>query len=574
MTFKAVGNATRKSNYSISREYDPFWYEPIQNKETQEISLINLNPDDGSSTLDFARSPSTVDAATYIEAGTRYTKDFQEKHNVTGLLVYTLNDRVLSAESADLQASLPYRNQGIAGRFTYGYDARYFTELNFGYNGSERFAKKERWGFFPSAAVGWIASNEKFMENMDAVNNLKFKVSYGLVGNDKIGDDRDRFFYISNVNLNSDFKGYTTGGDYNNFIPGVSISRYGNSDITWETGKKLNIGLELGLFRSITLEADYFSESRDNILADRIVPASLGLQAPVRANVGSAKSSGIDGTLVYNNFISDDFWLEARGNFTYAKSEVTQVEEPDYSATPWRSAIGQPIGQPFGFIAERLFVDQNEVNNSPTQFGEYTGGDIKYKDIDGNGVINDLDKVPIGKSTTPEIIYGMGFSTGFKGFDFSIFFQGSANSSFFIDTWRSSPFISVQDTEEQGGFTGITNNQLLKVWADSHWSEQNRDIYAKWPRLSANQNVILNNQQPSTWFIQEGAFLRLKSIELGYTLPTTLASKMHMTKLRLYASATNLHSWSTFKLWDPELAGNGFKYPIQRVINFGINLSL
>ena len=576
LSLKGVVSSTRKANYSVSRGYDPFYYTQLQNRETKEVSLFGLNPDDGSTTLDFEAAPSTVDAATYAEVRINYSREFNEKHAVGGLLVHTINDRVLSATSGDLQASLPFRNQGLSGRFTYGYDDRYFTELNFGYNGSERFAKSERWGFFPSGAIGWVASNEKFLENVDFLDNLKFKASYGLVGNDQIGNDSDRFFYISNVLLNQANKGFLTGSDLTNenFIPGVGITRYGNDQITWETGHKLNVGLELGLFNALTLELDLFSETRTNILSDRIIPASLGLQAPVRANIGEAKSNGVDASLVYNKSFTQDLWLEGRVNFTYAKNKITKTEEPDYSATPWRSRVGQPISQPFGYVAERLFIDQEEVNNSPAQFGEYSGGDIKYKDIDGNGVINTLDQVPIGSPTDPEIVYGFGFSVGYKGIDISCFFQGSANSSFFIDTQRANPFVSYRDPDASGGIAGAVNNQLLKVWADSHWSENNRDIYAKWPRLSGNDNFIENNLQPSTWFLQDGSFLRLKSIEMGYNLPKDITTKLGLQKFRIYTSATNLLYFSKFKLWDPELAGNGFRYPLQRVMNLGINISI
>ncbi len=580
LAFKAVLNSNRKAQYSISRGYQPFWYQPQQNFLTGEIPLVGLNPGGndggfapGTENLDFEGSNSIVESSTYLQFDISYNREFNEKHNTSGLLVFTQNNRVISPQNNDLQASLPFRNRGLSGRFTYGYDDRYFTEFNFGYNGSERFAREERWGFFPSIAVGWIASNEKFLESVSFLNNLKFKGSYGLVGNDRIGDVNDRFFYLSNVNLNSDNRGFLTGLNFDEFQEGVSISRYGNDQITWETGKKLNIGLELGLFNKITLEADYFAETRSNILADRILPSSLGLQAPVRANIGEARVKGIDGTLVYTSSFSEDFWIQARGNFTYSTSEITKIEEPDYSETPWRSAIGQPIGQPFGYIAERLFIDDDEVRNSPDQFGEYRGGDIKYKDINGDGEITDLDRVPIGKPSAPEIVYGFGFSAGYKNWDFSTFFQGSANSSFFINQFATAPFIS-------GAFSpglaptdpGITNTQILQVWANSHWSENNRDLYARWPRLSTE--IVTNNNQQSTWFINDGSFLRLKNLEIGFSFPESLTSKMNLQKFRIYMNGTNLAVFSKFKLWDPELAGNGLGYPIQKVINFGLNISL
>ncbi len=580
LSFKAVVNANRKAEYTISRSYRPFWYQPQLNFLTGEAPLVALNPGGniggfatGSESLDFEGSNSLVESSTYIQIDLSYNRNFNEKHETTGLLVFTQNNRVFSPRNNDLQASLPFRNRGLSGRFTYGYDSRYFAEFNFGYNGSERFARNERWGFFPSIALGWIVSNEKFLENVTFIDNLKFKGSYGVVGNDRIGNENDRFFYLSNVNLNDNNRGLTTGLDFDEFQSGVSISRYGNDQITWETGSKSNVGIELGLFNKITLEADYFTETRSNILADRILPSSLGLQAPVRANIGEAKVRGIDGIFVYSSAFSEAFWIQARGSFTYSTSEVTKIEEPNYSQTPWRSALGQAIGQPFGYIAERLFIDDDEVRNSPEQFGEYRGGDIKYRDINRDGQITDLDRVPIGKPSTPEIVYGFGFSMGYKNLDLSAFFQGSANSSFFINQFATAPFIrGASSPGVANSNQGISNTQILKVWADSHWSQNNRDLYARWPRLSTE--VVPNNNRRSTWFINDGSFLRLKNIEIGYTIPEKLTSKLNLNTFRVYINGTNLAVFSKFKLWDPELAGNGLGYPIQRVLNFGLNVTL
>ncbi|WNH08379.1 hypothetical protein [Thalassobellus suaedae] len=248
----------------------------------------------------------------------------------------------------------------------------------------------------------------------------------------------------------------------------------------------------------------------------------------------------------------------SRANFTYATNEITKIEEPDYSETPWLSRVVQPINQVWGLVAERLFVDQAEVNNSPEQsYGEYTGGDIKYKDINEDGRITELDRVPIGNPSVPEIVYGFGVSVGYKGFDLSCFFQGSANSSFWVNALATAPFYNGQ--------------QLLKVYADDYWSETNRNVFATLPRLSNSR--IRNNDQTSTWFMQDGAFLRLKSAEIGYNLPDSFTKKLKMDKVRLYASGTNLFVLSNFKLWDPELAGNGLSYPNQKVLNLGLNVS-
>ncbi|MFD1162910.1 MULTISPECIES: SusC/RagA family TonB-linked outer membrane protein [Hwangdonia] len=568
LDFKLVFNGTQNSSYQALRSYRPYYYQPRLNPITGEVVLTALNEEEGTETLSFTQRNRFISSSTYIESNVSYQKDIDERNEVSGLLVFTMNNRLSTladgdlgaSEAQQLQKSLAYRNMGLSGRFTYARDQKYFAEFSFGYNGSERFAKNERWGFFPSLALGWMASDEKFFDPIkDVVTKLKIKGSYGLVGNDQIGGPNDRFFYLSQVNLSSGQHGYTFGENFGNGLSGVSIERYANDLITWETGKKMNIGLELELFDKIDLEVDYFREDRENILANRVLPSSLGLQAGVRANIGEARSQGIDGTLVYSDdFANGDGWMQFRGNFTYAKNKITKMEEPDYSATPWLSRIGQPINQVWGYVAERLFVDQAEVNNSPEQtFGEYSGGDIKYRDINGDGKISALDRVPIGNPTVPEMTYGLGLSAGYKNFDVSCFFQGSGNSSFWINPYSTAPFVGEQ--------------QLLKAWADDYWSETNRNIYAKWPRLS--DNYVQNNNQTNTWFMQDGAFLRLKQAEIGYSLSDKLITKLKMEKVRFYVSGTNLLVLSKFKLWDPELAGNGLNYPNQRVFNLGVNLS-
>lgn len=559
LNFKAIYMGTKQSSYYVTRAYHPYYYTPFHNNETGETSLILLNEDEGTEYLDYTEGPKNIVTSHYLEARLSYNREFNEDHSVSGLLVYTMNDRLYS-NAGSLQKSLPYRNMGLAGRFTYGFKNKYFAEANFGYNGSERFSEKERWGFFPSVGFGWVASDENFFDGIKkTVTFLKFRGSYGLVGNDLIGSSDDRFFYLSQVNLNDGDYGYTTGEKFNNSLSGISVSRYPNDQITWETAKKLNVGFEMHIVNEFVLTADYFTEKRYDILANRIIPGSLGYQAPVRSNIGEAINHGIDGSLVYTTNFGKDGWLQARGNYTYATNEITKIEEPDYSATPWLSRVGQPINQTWGYVAERLFVDQDEVNNSPVQSfgGVYSGGDIKYRDINGDGAITSLDQVPIGNPTAPEIVYGFGLSAGIRGFDASFFFQGAANSSFWVIPSATAPFVNEQ--------------QLLKVWADDYWSENNRNVYAKWPRLS--DNLVANNNQTSTWFMQDGAFLRLKSVEVGYSLPASVLNKLRMDQVRFYATGTNLFVLSDFKLWDPELAGNGLGYPNQRVISGGINIS-
>ena len=415
-------------------------------------------------------------------------------------------------------------------------------------------------------------SNEKFWKPLEnTISKLKWKFTYGLVGNDAIGDSNDRFFYLSNVNMNDDGKGQDFGTNWGNHINGITVTRYANELITWEKAKKMNIGIELGLFNKLEIQADVFYEKRNSILMTRsFIPSTMGLTADVRANVGAASGKGIDMSVDYSHSINKDLWVTGRANFTYATSKYEKIEEPDYlgAGTPWRSQVGQKLSQRWGFIAERLFIDEADIANSPEQNfgGKLMAGDIKYKDIDKDGEITEADKVPIGYPTTPEITYGFGLSAGYKGWDLSAFFQGNARTSFWIDPNRISQFI---DTDDDGGTH--SQNALLKVIADSHWSEVNRDIYAFWPRL-ANESIV-NNTQSSTWWMQDGSFMRLKSLELGYTLPEKWTRKAHISNVRIYLNGTNLLTFSKFKLWDPEMGGNGLGYPIQRVYNIGLSVN-
>lgn len=573
---RLLGNVTRTSYYDLQRSYIPFYYAmDSYDKTKDEYVLSALNPDKGTDYLGYSPGSKQVGSSLYLEASLSYDRTFVEKHNVSGMLVYTVREGKNGNEST-LQKSLPTRNLGLAGRFTYGFSDRYFAEFNFGYNGSERFDKSHRWGFFPSGGLGWVVSNEKFWADKPVskvIDMLKLKASYGLVGNDNISNNDNRFFYLSEVNMNNDDKGMNFGTEFDKGYNGISISRYANPKIGWEISHKFNIGFELKLFNDLEIQAEYFKERRTNILQERAdIPSLMGFQAPIRANIGEAKGHGADISLDYSHIFNKSWWATVRGNFTYASSEFSEYEEPDYSATPWRSKIGSKLSQTYGYIAERLFVDDGDVANSPKQqFGEYTAGDIKYKDINHDGIIDQQDIVPIGYPTTPEIIYGFGFSVGYKAFDFNCFFQGSARSSFFINPLRITPFAQPYDPDNDLGGKQA-NNALLQVIAGNHWSEANQDMYAFWPRLS--DTAISNNNQSSTWWLRDGTFLRMKSAEIGYTLPKRLTGKAKLENLRIYLSGTNLFNISKFKIWDTEMGNNGLGYPVQRVFNIGIQLSL
>jgi TonB-linked SusC/RagA family outer membrane protein len=575
LSARALFNVNRYSLLDLKQSYLPYFYELLKSDDPNAYNLYALNPDSGRETLNLDSNDKKLTSTMYFEGAVQYNREFAKKHTVSGLLVYTLRES-LDGSPSNLQASMPNRNLGLAGRITYGYSSRYFFEANFGYNGSERFAEHERFGFFPSVGGGWIVSNEKFMKPLSKIiSKLKLKATYGLVGNDDIGDSKIRFFYLSDVNIQNADRRYSLGYSGGNYIPyGVSISRYADPNITWEISRKTNLGLELNLWNSLELQVDWFMENRSNIMMERKdIPTTMGLQAKPSANIGKANGSGVDISLDYNKSFTKDIWAVFRGNFTYAASKYEIYEEPDYSEVPWRTHKGQKISQEYGFVAERLFLDDEEVYNSPVQFDGigYGAGDIKYKDINNDGIINDNDKVPIGYPKTPEINYGFGISAGFQNLDISCFFQGSARSAFWIDPERVAPFINRSGGNVDATLHAFTTNRaLLQYWADSHWSEQNRNIYALWPRLSST--VVDNNMKTSTWFMHDGSFLRLKTVEIGYSLPRKWIENLKMHNLRFYASGSNLFVISAFKMWDPEMAGDGLKYPLQRVFNLGVNI--
>lgn len=569
LSFMTLFNLTRLSEFTVNRQFNPYWYRLDRyDSYTGEYHVNRIN-ENGTDYLTYSESGKTVKNTMYSETRLNYNRSFG-KHDVTGLLVLTASES-LTANAGSLQLSLPSRNAGLSGRFTYGYDKRYFVEYNFGYNGSERFHKSHRWGFFPSAGLAWMMSNEKWFKPLTkVVSNLKLRYSYGLVGNDNIGSSSNRFYYLSEMSMNNSGLGASFGETRNVGYSGIGVVRYANEAITWEKSYKSNYALELGLFKKLDIIAEYFTEHRTDIFMQRAdIPNTMGLQAAVYGNIGQVRSKGIDIQADYKQAWASGLWASARANFTYSTGKYDVYEEPTYPES-YRQHAGRSIRQTWGYIAERLFVDDEDAANSPSQaaFGsQYGGGDIKYTDVNGDGVITNADMVPIGYPTSPEIIYGFGVSLGHKGFDVSVFFQGLGRESFWIDA------TSAYSTKynKYGTAPFVNNGQLLKAYSDSHWSEDNRDIYALYPRYSAYENH--NNTQVSTWWMRDGSFVRLKQMEFGYTLPQKLTNKIHIDNLRVYFQGNNLLCWSKFKLWDPELAGEGFNYPIQRTFNIGVNVT-
>ena len=593
LTARALFTTNRYATSGASRAYNPYYYN-VQKSDYDPVAntykVTNLNPLTGQEYLSFSQDLPFVSTTTYAESAINYDRDF-DKHGVNILLVGYLRNYDVTANQDQISkgtaliSTLARRNMGVSGRLAYNYDSRYFIEANFGYNGSERFAKENRFGFFPSIGGGWLISNEKYwQDNMSRIiSKLKLKATYGLVGNDNLSNDAaDRYFYLSEVNLSNPTYAYTFGQNRNYNMNGVSINRYANADITWELSTKTNYGIEIELLNALELQVDYFTDNRTNVLMQRsYVPTTLGLTdySKVRANTGAISSKGVDVSLDYKKNFKSGLWITSHNTFTYSTNKITKIDEPDYSASPWLSKEGYNFNQTFGFVAERLFVDEEDINNSPDQkstFSTVQAGDIKYKDINEDGKIDKYDRVAIGYPTVPEITYGFGVSAGYKGVDFSLFFQGSGRRAFWINPQTTAPFVNASDAS--GSHIDGAYNQLLQVYADNHWSEANRNPYALWPRLSTttiNNNItkIGSTVYNSTWFMRDGSFMRLKNLELGYSFDKKLIRKAYMESARVYFSGTNLLTFSNFKLWDIEMGGNGLNYPIQKTINVGLQLS-
>lgn len=559
LSARASANIRTYGDHGSYRSYTPYYY------EIESYDLINdryalNNISKGTEALNDPTTSRNSNSRTYFEGAVNYRKKI-DLHDMSGMLVYTQSEELNTISGTTIEQTLPRRNMGLAGRFTYNFDQRYMAEVNFGYNGSERFSKNNQFGFFPSFGVGYTISNEKFWSPLSTIfPTAKLKFTYGLVGNDAIGSPSDRFFYLSRINQNADGNSYQFGDTFNNAYTGYSIDRYSNFGITWEEAKKRDLGLEMNILGVANLMVDYFSEHRNKILMTRVdMPAEIGLITNPSGNIGEVKSHGLDASLDVNHFFNQrtNTWIQGRANFTYATNKVLVYSEP-YYRYPYLSRIGYPVNQQWGYKAAGIFVDEAEIENYPTQsFGVAPKvGDLRYVDINNDGKIDQNDQVPIGPPTVPEILYGFGVSVGHKALDLSFFFQGSAKSSFFIQPTWIEPFRD--------------NRNILKVISDNYWSKDNPSPNAFWPRLSTT--TVSNNIQLSDWWLRKGDFIRLKNLEIGYTLNRKRLQSMKVQNLRIFANGNNLFVLSPFKLWDPEMGSNGLGYPIQRTYNVGIQL--
>lgn len=550
------------SNNTVTRKYNPNAYWADGRDDQGNLMFRQIQTGTGYMSLDYVYPSGWT--TTNFEALATYDRVFADDHRVGALFLFNMRSKSMLRPTSYIE-SWPYRNIGIAGRVTYAFRDKYFAEFNFGYNGSENFAPGKRFGFFPSYAIGYMISNESFWEPLrDKINILKIRASYGTIGNDQIGGSR-RFAY--NTTLETGAYGFNFGTNapaaHTPPLNGITTKDYGNPNVTWEEATKADVGIELGLYDMLRIQADYFYEKREGIFIQReSQPSVVGTRVQQYVNLGRMRNQGFDMSLEFDKNINKDFWISARGNFTYNRTKKLYDDKPD-QIWKYQNKAGFANNQQFGLIAEGLFESEEDIANSPKQdFGTVRVGDIKYRDINGDGVVNTFDQVAIGYTTVPEINYGFGVSLGWKGLDVSVFFSGVGHVTRIIGGYNL-----------YGGASNyIRQGQIFADVAKNRWSLANPDPNAKYPRMSTTR--MENNLQKSTYWQRDMSFLRLKNAEIGYTLPKAWTKKAGLSTVRFYLQGVNLLTFSDFDLWDPELeADYGNQYPTVRTVTLGVNLN-
>ena len=551
-----------EGNYSFDHNYN---HNVVRRKDPLIKQLTGYDPTTGEGTYNLVREETAMgysfgmdsNRAYYLDLRLNYNRTFNE-HTVGGMLMFNRREYINYAAGTST-AALPYRRQGMAGRLTYNYAQRYLFDVNFGYNGSENFAKGQRYGFFPAASLGWVPTAENWW-NVGWINHLKIRGSYGMVGNDSIGSKR--FGYISTVNKAAN--GYLYGISQS-WMNGMAEDQIGADNLSWEVARKTDIGLDIELFnRVVRLTADYFHEYRDKILLQRAaMPDIFGAaweQTPY-ANIGIMTNEGVDGQIEITNTTRGGFFYSVRANATFAKNTIIE-DDTAIPAEPYMNTRGNVAGLPMGYVALGLFQSQEEIDNSPKQeLGTYTVGDVKYKDLNDDGFINSNDRTFIGYPRHPLFMYGFGLTLGYKGFDLSLNFTGAGMTSILLDAESMWPF--QLDYPAYNVMREYYDNRFIPGAEDNS--------KAKYPVVHAGTSS--NNYQISTLYLRDASYLKLKTAEFGYNFQPNVINKLKIESLRLFLNGNNLLCFDGIKIVDPESNHLGASsYPTQRGVTIGLQV--
>ena len=506
-------------------------------------------------------SHNASDGRTYIQARLDYNRLFSNRHEVTAMLLANRGNRTVNNE-------LAYHSQGITGRFAYYYNQKYLMEFNFGYNGSENFAPGKRYGFFPAGSIGWVVSEEEFMKKASWIDFLKVRASYGLVGSDNVSS---RFPYLAFYGGGS---GYDFGNNFGTNVGGTSEGNLANANLTWEKARKLNVGIDFTtLNQRLALTIDAFYEYRFDIITDMNsdgimgYPDIVGKDAALQ-NLGEVSNRGVDIELSWNDKIGKDFRYYIRPNLTFSRNRLEYKAEVARKNS-WRKETGKRLYENFVYVFDHFVADQEEADRlnkiGYQPWGQLIPGDVVYKDLDRNGVIDDEDRTAMGNPRSPELMFGIPFGFQYKNFDFSVLLQGATKSSILLN--GAAVFDFPQFEQDKIG-------RVKKMHLD-RWTPETAAT-AKYPALHYGTHDN-NKNGNSSLFLYDASYLRLKNVEIGYNVSPKLLRQFHVQQARIYVQGLNLLTFD--KLGDVDIdpetkSGDGASwYPIQKVFNFGIDIT-
>lgn len=558
------------SNFNEGRYIQPALYHAVGRDQQGKLITIERVKEGG---ISYSRGTDQF-RKYHFESTLNYDKIFAEDHRASALIYYYLSDQKWANASTNNLSAIPLRYQGVSSRFTYGFKDTYMIDFNFGYTGSENFQPGKQYGLFPSVALGWVPSNYSFIEEkLPWLSFLKFRGSYGTVGNDRISSRR--FPYLTMVNRGSTSPWGSAG------VESITESTIGADNLQWEKAIKGNIGIEANMLNDkIQLVFDMFNDQRDGIFMERVqIPDYAGLVTMPFGNVGKMKSYGADGNVTFNHEINKDMSFTLRSNFTYSKNNVQNWEEanPKY---PYQEASDYPYGSIRGYQSIGLFKDWDDVRNSPAQFGKLMPGDIKYRDINGDGVINSDDRVPLSYSTYPLLMYGFGGEFRYKDFTLGVLFKGTGKTDYFHVGYDGNgtgyiPFYQGVN----GNVLRIANNPKNR-WIPAEYAAENgidaslaENPNARFPRLTYGYNE--NNSQLSDFWRGDARYLRLQEVTLNYNYKSTFLQRIKIQSIDFQLVGNNLILWDNVKIFDPEQAHrNGEVYPIPTTYTLQMYINL